>query len=106
MVCTGPEGEEVVQAPGELVAAVGVDGLEETEDDPEIHGEDVQVTGQGAPEDGAADSAEAQGHDFDGRGILGGETKGSGVLVVNLVDGLVEWAPVESAVREVVPGIL
>lgn len=102
----GPEGEEVVQTPGELVTAVGIDGLEQAEHDPDVHGEDVQVTGDGAPENGRADSAKTKDHDFDGRGVLGGETEGCRILVVDFVDVLVEEAEVHSAVHPVVPGIL
>lgn len=38
VVGTGPEGEELAQAPGEVIPAVGVDSLEEAEDDPGVHG--------------------------------------------------------------------
>lgn len=89
MISTSPEGKEVVQAPGELVARVGVDGLEETKDDPNVHGKDVEVLGNGAPEDGDTDGAETQTHDLDRGSVFSGETEGSRVLVVDLVDGLV-----------------
>ena len=103
----GPERQKVVQAPGELVAAVGIDGLEKTDDDPDVHGQEVEVLGDGAPHDGYTDSSETQNHDLNGRGILGGETKGSRVLVVDLVDVLVqERAGVHGAVGPVVPRIL
>lgn len=49
VVSTGPEREEVVERPGELVAGVRVDGLEDTENDPDVHGQDVEVLGDGAP---------------------------------------------------------
>ena len=101
-----PERQEVVQGPGELVAGVRVDGLEEAAHDPEVHGQDVQVAGDGAPGDGAEDRAGAEDHDFDGGGVLGGEAEGGGVVVVDLVDGAVERAPVHGAVGPVVPGVL
>jgi hypothetical protein len=101
-----PERKEVVQAPRELVAAVRINGLEYTDGDPGVHGENVEVLGDGTPEDGAADGSEAQDHDFNGRGVLGGDAEGSRVLVVNLVDVLVqERACVHEAMRPVVPGI-
>lgn len=84
-----PEGKEVVERPGELVARVCVDGLEEAEDNPDVHGEDVEVLGDGAPHDGDTNGTETQAHDFNGRRVLGGKTEGSRVLVVNLVHGLV-----------------
>jgi len=46
-----PAGEEVVQAPWEFVSAVCVDGLEQAENDPGIHSQNMQVAGDGAPED-------------------------------------------------------
>ena len=103
---TSPEGKEVVKRPGELVAGVCIDGLEEAEDDPDVHGQDVKVLGDGAPDDRDTDGTETQAHDFNRRGVLGSETEGSGVLVMDLVDGLVEGTPVESAVHPVVPCVL
>lgn len=102
----GPEGQEVVQRPGELVAGVCIDGLEETADDPEVHGEDVQVTGDGAPCDGSENGTGTEDHDFDGRGVLSGETEGGRVVVVDLVNRAVERTPVHGAVSPVVPGVL
>ena len=106
VLSAGPEGEEVVQAPGELVAGVGVDGLKQTAHDPQVHGQDVQVLGEGAPDDGAEDGAEAQEHDLDRRGVLGRQAEGGRVLVVDLVHVAVEGPPVEHAVRPVVPAVL
>lgn len=74
---TGPERKEVVQRPGELITGMGVDGLEKASNDPEIHGEDVEVSSQETPEDGGAHSAETKDHYFDWRGILSGQTKRS-----------------------------
>lgn len=105
VLSASPEGKEVVERPGELVARVCVDGLEETEDDPDVHGQDVEVLGDCAPHDGNTNGTETQAHDFNGRCVLSSETEGGRVLVVDLVDGLVEWTPVESAVHPVVPCI-
>lgn len=102
----GPDGEEVVQTPGEFVTAVGIDGLEDTEHDPDVHGEDVEVLGESAPNDGAADGSETQDHDFDRGGVLSSEAERSRILVVNLVDVLVqERACVHQAMGPVVPGV-
>lgn len=60
MIGARPEGQKMMQAPRKLVAAVGVNGLEEPQDDPQVHSQDVQVAGDGAPEDGDADGAEAE----------------------------------------------
>lgn len=106
MLSASPDGEEVVQGPWEVVSGVRIDGLEETEDDPEVHGDDVQVARDGAPRDGAEDGAGAENHDFDWRGVFGGEPEGRRVLVVDLVDAAVERAPVHGTMGPVVPGVL
>lgn len=41
MVCTSPEREDVVKRPGELVSGMRINGLEQAQYDPDIHGEDV-----------------------------------------------------------------
>jgi len=106
VLSASPEGQEVVERPGELVARVCVDGLEEAKDDPDVHGQDVEISGDGAPHDGNTNGTEAQAHDFNWRGVLSGETEGSRVLMVDLVNGLVEGTPVEGAVHPVVPCVL
>lgn len=106
VVGTSPEGQDVAQAEGEIVAGVGIDGLEETEDDPDIHGGEMEVLGEGNPEDGGSYGTDTEEHNLNRGGVLGGETKGRAVGVVNLVDGLVERTVVKRAVEPVVPGIL
>lgn len=103
MVRARPKRQEMMQTPWELVAAVRVDCLEKAAHDPDVHRQDMQIAGDGAPEDGGADGAETEDHDFDGGGVLGGHAEGGRVLVVDLVDILVERAPVEGAVRPIVP---
>jgi hypothetical protein len=103
----GPEGQEVVQAPWELVAAVRIDGLGETDGDPDVHCQDVEVLGDGAPDDGAADSAQTEDHDLDWRRVLSCQAERSRVLVVDLVDLLVQkGALVHHAMHPVVPCVL
>lgn len=36
VIGTGPEREDMLEGPWEVVARVGIDGLEETEDDPDV----------------------------------------------------------------------
>ena len=76
-----------------------VDGLEEAEGDPEVDGDDVEVPAEGAVDEGAADRRRAENHDLGGVRVLGGEAERRRVLVVDLVDVLVERAPVEGLVR-------
>ena len=106
VVGTSPERQDVAQAEGEIVAGVGIDGLEETEDDPDIHGGEMEVLGEGDPENRGSYGTDTEKHDLNRGGVLGGETKGRAVGVVNLVDSLVERAVVKRAVEPVVPGIL
>lgn len=58
MLGTRPEGKEMVQAPGKLVSTVRIDGLEQTENNPEVHGENMQVTRNSTPKDRPANRAE------------------------------------------------
>lgn len=103
---TSPERKEVAQAPGEVVAAVGVDGLEETESDPDVHGEQVQLASDAKEDNGGADDTNAEESSLDGRSVLSSEAERSRVGVVHLVDGLVEGTVVQATVEPVVPSIL
>lgn len=98
VVSTSPERKEVVKAPWELVATVGINGLEETQHDPNVHCQDMQVTGERTPHNWTPDSTESKDHNFNWRSIFSSQAKGSGILVVNFVDGFVKGAPVESTV--------
>jgi hypothetical protein len=90
MIGAGPEGEDVLERPWEVVAGVGIDGLEETEGDPDVHGHHVEVLHEVAPEEGSGDGAEAKDGDLGGVSVFGGKTKGCGVFMVDLVDALVQ----------------
>ena len=103
MVGTGPNGEEVAQTPGEVISAVGIDGLEQAESDPDVHGEQVQVTGEHEEHHGRSDDAKTEEHGFNRGGVLSSQTEGSGVGVVHLVDGLVEGSVVQATVEPVMP---
>lgn len=94
-----------MQAPWELVAAVSINSLEQPQNDPNVHGQDVEIAGESTPHNGAANSSESEEHDFDWGSVFCSQAEGSGVLVMDLVDGFVERTPVKSAVKEVVPGI-
>lgn len=106
VVSTGPQGEKVAEGPGKVVARVRVNGLEQTQHDPNQNGDQVHVAEKVGPEQRAADSAQTSNSDLDRVGVLGGQAKGRGVAVVLLVNVLVQGANVQSAVEPVVPGIL
>lgn len=59
MVCTCPERKEVVQRPWELVTRVGVNSLEQPQADPDRNGEQMQVSGEVAPDNRNANSTQA-----------------------------------------------
>ena len=103
MLCTCPEWQEVMQAPWKLVAAMGINGLEQTTHNPEVHSENVQVARDGAPKDRCAHSPKAENHDFNWGGVFSGHAEWSGVLVVYLMNVFVQWTPVQRSVRPVVP---
>lgn len=105
VVGPGPERKEVVQTPRELVAGVGIDGLKQTENDPHIHGDNVQLLGKGTEHNGNADGSKGKNHGFQGRGIFGCEAKGGAVLVMQFVNHLVEARSMKGAVQPVVPSI-
>ena len=93
VVSASPEWQEVSQAVRKVVAAVRIDGLEEAEDDPDVHREDVQILADGAPQDGCTYCAHTEDHDFNWRGVLSSHAKRRRVLMVDLVDILVQWSP-------------
>lgn len=105
MVGAGPEWEEMMEAPRELVAAMRVDCLEQAQHNPDIHREDMQISSHSAPKNRAADSPKAQDHHLNRGGIFGSHAEGSRILVVDLVNGLVQGTPVEGTVRPVMPGV-
>lgn len=103
MISACPERQEMVQRPRELVSRVRIDSLEEPQHDPYVHGQDVQILGDGAPDDRAANCAEAEEKHLDRASVFGGQAKRRRVLVVDLVDHLVEARGVQGAVQPVVP---
>lgn len=106
MLCTCPERQEVMQAPGKFITAVSVNGLEQATHNPEVHCENMQVASDGAPDDWGAHSTEAQDHDFDWRGVFSRHSEWRRILVVYLVNIFVQWTPVQRPMRPVVPCIL
>lgn len=106
MVSTSPDRQEMVKTPREFVATVGIDSLEQAQDNPGVHGENMQVTGDSTPEDRAADGPKAENHHFNRGSIFGSQTKGCGILMVDFVNGFVEWTPMKSSVEEIMPSVL
>ena len=55
----------MMETPRKLIAGVRVNGLEETERNPHIHGENVKVLGYGSPDDGHSHGTDSKEHDLD-----------------------------------------
>lgn len=106
MLGAAPEREDVVQRPREVVPRVRVDGLEESQADPDVHGHDVEVVRDARVKDGPAERAEAENEHLDGVGVLCCEAEGRAVRVMELVDVLVQDTVVEGLVSDVVPCVL
>lgn len=103
---SSPEWDEVVKRPWELVSGVSVDSLEKTEDNPDVHGDDMEVSSESTPDDWDTDGSETKSHNFNRRGEFSGDSKWGGVLVVEFVNTTVERTPVESTMEPIMPGIL
>ena len=88
------------------ITTVSINSLEETEGDPDVDGDNVEVVTERAVEDRAADRTSAEDHDLRGVRVLSREPKRCRVLVVDLVDVLVERAPVQRAVGKEVAHVL
>lgn len=63
---TRPEGQEMMQAPGKFIATMSVDCLAQSTDDPDVHGQYVEISGHGTQQDRRSDGAESKYHDFNG----------------------------------------
>lgn len=92
MLGTTPEREDVVQAPGEVVAGVSVDGLMKTQGNPDIDGEDVQVVREVAIQERASNGAHSEDEDLERVRELGGEAERCAISVVQLVDLAIQGA--------------
>jgi len=74
---------------------MGIDGLEETEGNPDVDGDYVQVWLEPAVEQWSENCTRSEDHDFERMCVLGGEAEGCGILVVELVNMLVKQGCVE-----------
>lgn len=106
MLGSGPEWKNVVQAPWKFVSAVSIDSLEKTSCNPEVHGNNVEVSGYQAPDDWDHDSSGTKNHGFDRRSVFCSESERRRILVMDLVNISVEESLVKESVHPVVPCIL
>ena len=122
---TAPQREPIVHRPREVVSGVGVNclwkrsqllprkldsseqtHLEETQANPDVHGDDVEVMRDRNVEDGAEHRANAEDDNLERMCVLCRKTERRAVFVVDLVNVLVERAPVQCLMREEMPGVL
>ena len=95
VVSTCPEGEDVLEGPWKIVSAVSIDSLEETENDPDVHGEDVEVPGTKDVKNRTGDRSSTENEDLSRMSVLSSKAEGSRVFVVNFVNVLIHGTPVE-----------
>lgn len=72
-----------------------INGLEEAEGDPEVHGDKVEVASDRDPEDWRANDPDAEEHDFNRGRVLGSQSERGRIVVVHLMDGLVKGTIME-----------
>jgi len=106
VVGAGPERNDMLKRPWEIITRVRVDGLEKPQSNPHIDGDNMEVGSEIAVEEGSTDGTGAKDEDFGRVSVLGGETEGGAVFVVHLVDVSVERSVVQGLMSNVVEGIL
>ena len=74
---------------------MGIDGLEKSEGDPDVDGDYVQVLPDPAVEQWSENCPCSEDHDLERMCVLGSETEGRRILVVELVNMFVKQGCVE-----------
>lgn len=92
VVSASPNGQKVSERPGKVVARVRVNSLEQTQNNPADHGNQVHVTKVVGPQKRTANGTETSNSNFNGMRVLGGQSKRCGVLMVLLMNVLVKRA--------------
>jgi len=77
---------------------VGINGLEESQHDPEVYSDYVEISSENTVEYGTSQSPETEDEYLCRVGVLGSQTERGGILVVNFVDIFVKDTSVESLV--------
>lgn len=76
MVCPGPEWQEMAKGPWEVVPRMSVYCLEQTERNPKVDGQNVQVVAEEAVQEWTGDGALRENKDFEGVCVLCGLESG------------------------------
>jgi hypothetical protein len=98
MIGTRPKGEDVLERPREVVSTVSIDGLEETENDPDVHGENVKFSGAKDVENRTGDGSSTEDENLGWMRVFSREAKGSRIFVVYLVYVFIHGTPMEALV--------
>ena len=77
---------------------MSVDSLKQSQDNPSINREDVEIVREGGVKDGANNGTGSKNQDFSGMGIFSCKTKRCRILVMYFVDILVEETSMERLV--------
>ena len=80
------------------ISTVGIDSLEQPEDDPDVDGDNVEVLSEVAVDERAEDGASSKDENLSGVSVLSGQTEGRRVLVVDFVNVLVQDTSVQGLV--------
>lgn len=83
-----------------------VDSLEQTQNDPDVHGQNVQVTREVAKKERTADRAHTQYKHLEWVRVLSSQTERRTVLVMELVNVLVQRTPMHGTVNPVMEHVL
>jgi len=73
---TRPEGNDIVQRPGKIIAAVGVNSLEKAKCDPYVNRDDMHIARKEAIYQGTEDGSSTKNEDFSGMSVLCSQAKG------------------------------
>ena len=71
VIGSSPEGEDVSERPREVVSRVSVDCLAQSESNPEVDGENVQILSEEAVKEGARNGTLGEDKDFEWVGVFG-----------------------------------
>ena len=71
VIGSGPEWEDMSERPREVVSRVSVDCLTQSESDPEVDGENVEILSEEAVKEGSRDGTLGKDEDFEWVGVFG-----------------------------------
>lgn len=106
MIRTSPQRHPMSHTPRKVIPRVRINSLELAKSNPDQHSKQMHIPRNPTVDQRRDNRATAQEHSLPGTSILGGQPKGSSVLVVNAMDAAIQGTVVHSAMQPVVVGIL